>query len=241
MRPPEENAPSAGANKSPLRSFGRRRGRKLSSRQSSLLSEGLERLKLDFRQPPARGDLGFLFPDPVRETWLEIGFGAGEHLIWQAAHNADVGLIGAEPYVNGVVAALSAAEAQGLQGRLRLHAEDVHPLLDWLPSASLARAFMLFPDPWPKTRHKARRLFSPALLDSMARVLRPDAEFRFASDIADYADAAIALGEHHPCYETANIFTSATRTSVADWPVTRYEVKAMREGRPASFLILRRK
>ena len=83
----------------------------------------------------------------------------GEHLIWQAEHNPHAGIIGAEPYVNGVVAALSGLEARQLQGRVRLHGDDVHPLLEWLPPASLSRAFMLFPDPWPKKRHRARRLF----------------------------------------------------------------------------------
>ncbi len=158
---------------SPLRSFGRRRGRKLSPRQSSLLTGSIERLHLDLRQPPAEGGLGSLFTAPVDEIWLEIGFGAGEHMIWQAENNVHAGLIGAEPYVNGVVAALSAIEARKYEGRIRLHADDVHPLLEWLPPKSLSRAFMLFPDPWPKKRHRERRLFSPSLLDKMARILLP--------------------------------------------------------------------
>lgn len=227
--------------KSSLRSFGRRRGRKLSARQSSLLTGGLEPLKLDLSKPAPDGSLAALFPDPVDEIWLEIGFGAGEHLIWQAENNPRAGIIGAEPYVNGVVAALSGIETRRLQGRVRLHADDVRQLLEWLPPASLSRAFMLFPDPWPKKRHRARRLFSPTLLDKMARLLRPGAQFRFASDIADYAEDAIGHALHHPDFELALTFTSANRDALPDWPVTRYETKAAKAGRPATFIVLERR
>ncbi len=225
---------------SPLRSFGRRRGRKLSPRQSSLLANGLKQLRLDLSQPPDWG-LAALYAGPVEEIWLEIGFGAGEHLIWQAEHNVRAGIVGAEPYVNGVVAALSAIEARKLEGRVRLHDGDVHPLLEWLPPASLSRAFMLFPDPWPKKRHRERRLFAPALLDKIARILHPGGEFRFASDIADYAEAAIGHATAHPAFELALTFTTANRTAVPDWPITRYETKAGKAGRSSTFIVLKRK
>ncbi len=237
--PPD--AYSGGQCGGPLRSFGRRRGRKLSQRQASLLTSGLERLRLDFSQPPSEGGLAALFAGAIEETWLEIGFGGGEHLIWQAEHNSHAGIIGAEPYVNGVVAALSAVEARQLQGRVRVHGDDVHPLLEWLPPASLSRAFMLFPDPWPKKRHRARRLFSPAMLDKMARILRPGAEFRFASDIADYAEAAIEHALAHPDFELALTYTSAARDTLPDWPITRYETKATAEGRSSTFIVLKRR
>jgi tRNA (guanine-N7-)-methyltransferase len=124
---------------------------------------------------------------------------------------------------------------------MRLHAGDVHPLLEWLPPASLSRAFMLFPDPWPKKRHRARRLFAPPLLGKMARILRPGAEFRFASDIADYSEAAIEHAKAHPDFEIAQTFTSVDRRALPDWPVTRYETKAVKAGRPSTFIALRRK
>ncbi len=226
---------------SPIRSFGRRRGRKLSPRQASLLTSGLDRLALDLSQPLESSGLALLFAEPAEEIWLEIGFGAGEHLIWQAGHNLHAGLIGAEPYMNGVAAAISGMEARQLQGRIRLHAGDVHPLLGWLAPASLSRAFMLFPDPWPKLRHRERRLFSPALLTTMARLLKPGAEFRFASDIADYAQAAIAHATAHPDFELSHVFASATRAALPDWPVTRYERKADKAGRSSSFIVLIRR
>ncbi len=231
---------SGGKSGLPLRSYGRRRGRKLSARKTSLLTGELARLRLGLSEPVGETGLAAHFSDPIEEIWLEIGFGAGEHLIWQAEQHPHIGIIGAEPYVNGVVAALPAIAARQLGGRVRLRDDDVHPLLAWLPPASLSRAFMLFPDPWPKKRHRARRLFSPPLLTTMARLLRPGAEFRFASDIADYAEAAIEHTLHHPDFELALTFTSANRDTLPDWPVTRYETKAMREGRSSTFIVLKR-
>jgi tRNA (guanine-N7-)-methyltransferase len=224
----------------PLRSFGRRKGRKLSARQEALLSEDLQRLKVPVGHPLQVVGLQKIFGTGVEEVWLEIGFGGGEHLIWQAKDHPGIGMIGAEPYLNGVVSALSAIDENKLQDRVRLHADDVHPLLDWLPSASLSRAFILFPDPWPKKRHRARRLFSAALLDKMASLLKPGAELRFASDIADYTEEARGYVSDHPLFAISKIFTSANRQAVPDWPVTRYERKASAEGREATFLICRR-
>jgi tRNA (guanine-N7-)-methyltransferase len=206
-----------------------------------LLTSGLAACTVDLSTLLDALDLPGIFSEPVTEVWLEIGFGAGEHLIWQAEHHPHAGLIGAEPYVNGVVAALSAVEARGLTGRVRIHPDDVLALLNWLPAGSLSRAFMLFPDPWPKKRHRERRLFSPQTLDKLGRLLRPGAELRFASDIADYAEAAIEHAKAHPDFDVETVFTSANRDAVRDWPVTRYEQKAAREGRAATFVITRRK
>ncbi len=202
---------------------------------------GLETCKIDLRTPTDAGTLSCSFAEAVSEVWLEIGFGAGEHLVWQAEHNSHAGIIGAEPYVNGVAAALSALQERNLSGRVRIHPDDVIDLLNWLPGASLSRAFMLFPDPWPKKRHRERRLFSPATLDRLSGLLRAGAELRFASDIADYAEAAIELAKAHPDFELVRIFTTANRDAMPDWPITRYEQKALKQGRPATFVVLRRK
>jgi tRNA (guanine-N7-)-methyltransferase len=237
--PPAEE--SGGQISKPLRSYGRRRGRKLSARKTSLLTGGLERLRLDLSKTPPEGGLSALFQERIQETWLEIGFGAGEHLVWQAEHNPRTGIIGAEPYINGVVAAVSAIEAGGHQDRVRFHADDVRPLLEWLPPVSLSRAFVLFPDPWPKKRHRARRLFAPPLLDAMARLLKPGSELRFASDIADYAEEAIKHACGHPAFDLTLTFTSTNRSTLPDWPITRYETKAMREGHCSTFIVLKRK
>jgi tRNA (guanine-N7-)-methyltransferase len=206
-----------------------------------MLSSGLAHHMLDMSRPLPRGEQAGIFSEPVSDVWLEIGFGAGEHLIWQAERNPHAGLIGAEPYVNGVVAALTALETRRLGGRIKIHPDDTISLLNWLPDASLSRAFVLFPDPWPKKRHRERRIFSPVLLDRLGRVLRPGAELRFASDIADYAEAAVEHANAHPDFEVVGIFTSENRATASDWPVTRYEEKASKQGRSSTFISMRRR
>ncbi len=225
-----------------LRSFGRRRGRKLSPRQSQLLEDVLPRVRVPLEGAPPE-DLGELFQArgaKVREVWLEIGFGGAEHLIWQAERNPGIGLIGCEPFEEGGVKALAGIEA-GRLGNVLIHPDDARPLLRWLPDASLGRAFVLFPDPWPKKRHVKRRLVNPGTLAMLARVLRPGAELRIATDIGDYARTIlIALQSQRDLVWTAR--------SAADWrqgpdarPPTRYEAKASREGRRAMFLTLMRR
>ena len=237
----EPSQGGSGSSERWLRSYGRRKGRKLSQAQSELLSSGLAHHKLDMNRQLPTGKLAAVFSEPVSEVWIEIGFGAGEHLIWQTERNPHAGLIGAEPYVNGVVAALSALEARGLGGRIKIYPDDTISLLNWLPEASLSRAFVLFPDPWPKKRHRERRIFSPVLLDRLGRVLRPGAELRFASDIADYAEAAIEHATTHPDFEVVGMFTSENRATASDWPVTRYEEKASKQGRSSTFISMRRR
>ena len=149
-----------------LRSYGRRRGRKASPRQAALLDQLLPDVALSLSDP-APASLGELFAVPVREVWLEIGFGGGEHLLWQATQSPDVGLIGCEPFQDGVTKVLRGIEV-GKLANIRLHADDARAVLRWLPEASLARAFILFPDPWPKKRHQKRRLVSAGLLRELA-------------------------------------------------------------------------
>ena len=149
------------------------------------MARALPRFALDLSQPvPAR--IGGLFAPPVSDVWLEIGFGGGEHLLWQARHNPRIGLIGCEPFQDGVVKMLSAMDEQQLTN-IRLYADDARPLLRRLPEAGIGRAFILFPDPWPKARHHKRRLVSAATLGELARIMRAGAELRIATDDADYA------------------------------------------------------
>ncbi|HRN88210.1 tRNA (guanine(46)-N(7))-methyltransferase TrmB [Hyphomicrobium sp.] len=212
-----------------IRSFGRRRGRKLSERQASLLSGLLPRVTVDLAQP-APVDLRQLFSPGMSAVWLEIGFGGAEHLIWQARANPDVGFIGCEPFEDGVVKALTAIDADGI-GNLKLWGDDVRPLLRWLPDASLGRVFMLFPDPWPKVRHQKRRLFSSSLLAELGRVMVPGAELRLATDIGDYARTALLAVAETPLFRWAAEGPDDWRVRPDDWPGTRYEAKAVREGR----------
>ena len=213
-----------------IRSFGRRRGRKLSARQASLLSDLLPRVTVDLAQP-APSDVMQLFPPGTSAVWLEIGFGGAEHLVWQARANPGVGIIGCEPFEEGVVKALTVIDADGI-GNLRLWGDDVRPLLRWLPDASLGRVFMLFPDPWPKARHQKRRLFSPQLLGALQRVMAPGAELRLATDIGDYARTALLAVAGMPAFRWTAEGPQDWRVRPEDWPGTRYEAKAVREGRP---------
>lgn len=216
-----------------LRSFGRRRGRKLSVRQDQLMAELLPKLSVD-PQSPAPRDLSGLFPEGASSVWLEIGFGGSEHLIWQAKANPDVGLIGCEPFEEGVVKALASIDEAQLRN-VRLLADDVRPLLRWLPEGSLSRVFILFPDPWPKKRHHKRRLFSPDLLRLLARVMAPGAELRLGTDIGDYVRTALLAVAGTSDFRWTAEGPADWRDRPVDWPQTRYEAKAGREGRRCYF------
>lgn len=217
-----------------LRSFGRRHGRKLSARQTGLLEHLLPTLTLNLDAPVPEA-LTSLYPPGAREVWLEIGFGGGEHLLWQAQHNPNVGLIGCEPFEEGVVKVLTGIEDNHL-ANIRLWPDDGRAVLRWLPPASIARAFVLFPDPWPKKKHQKRRLLSAATLTMIARVLKPGGTLRIGTDIPDYVRTIfMALVEVPQLHWTARS-AADWRHRPSDWPQTRYEQKAHREGRTSCFL-----
>ncbi len=180
-------------------------------------------------------DPASLFGAAQRRYWLEIGFGAGEHLAWQAAHHPDVGLIGCEPFVNGVAAALTRIEAGGL-ANIRLWPEPAAALLDALADRALARVFVLFPDPWPKARHHKRRFIQRANLDRLARLLADGAELRIATDDADYRRWILAELVGHGGFEWLARRPVDWRERPADWPATRYEAKTRAAGRDPVYL-----
>jgi tRNA (guanine-N7-)-methyltransferase len=217
-----------------LRSFGRRRGRKRSDRQTMLLREALPRVAVDLKAP-APGLLGALFSPAAKDVWLEIGFGGAEHLLWQARQNHDVGMIGCEPFEDGVVKALSDIERGGYRN-IRIHPDDARLVLRWLPDASIARAFVLFPDPWPKAKHRKRRLVAGPLLDMLARVMRPGAELRIGTDIGDYARTMLMAFQGEARFRWQAGGPDDWRVRPDDWPPTRYEQKAIAAGRQPVFL-----
>jgi tRNA (guanine-N7-)-methyltransferase len=180
-----------------------------------------------------------LFTPPVGEVWLEIGFGGGEHLHWQATHNTQVGLIGSEPFEDGVAKLLNAIERERLNN-IRVHADDVRPVLRLLPDASIARVFVLFPDPWPKKRHHKRRLISDATVAVVARILRPGGELRVATDIGEYACAILLTVMGDGGFRWLARGAEDWRLRPADWPQTRYEAKARRAGRRCYFFRFQR-
>ncbi|MDC9701153.1 MAG: tRNA (guanosine(46)-N7)-methyltransferase TrmB [Alphaproteobacteria bacterium] len=216
------------------RFYGRRKGYRLRPSQKCLIDQFLPR----FRITPSSftEDLRDLFSFSPEEIWLEIGFGSAEHLLSQARLNPLCGLIGVEPFINGMVKALSGIEAENLEN-IRIYDGDVRDLLPLFPSGSLTRIFTLFPDPWPKARHQKRRLFSSEMIDECARLLAPGGELRIASDISDYIDWILRRIYRHPSFRWQACCARDWRVRPDDWPVvTRYEAKAACLGRPSSYL-----
>ena len=220
--------------------YGRRRGKKLRDGQQSLLDTLLPRLTLAVPPEPAKIDLAQAFGGtlPLDGVWLEVGFGAGEHLVWQAKEHPRVGLIGCEPYINGVAKCLAHIEREGLEN-IRLFTDDARLVMNALPDQSLSRAFVLFPDPWPKSRHHKRRFVQRDNLDLLARLLKPGAELRLATDDPSYLPWMVEHACTHPAFEWLAERPADWRGRPADWPPTRYETKRI-AGVPV-FLRLRRR
>jgi tRNA (guanine-N7-)-methyltransferase len=220
--------------RSRLQIYGRRKGAKPSARQERLRETLLPRLALSLE--PGRDPRG-LFGDPVDAVWLEVGFGAGEHLVAQARANPGVGLIGAEPYITGVDKLLSRIEENDIS-RIRIHEGDGREVIAALPEASIDRFFLLFPDPWPKTRHHKRRFVQMELLDALARVLKPGGEIRFASDDAGYVAWTLERLMAHPAFRWTVNRPRDWKVRPTGWPQTRYEAKAL-HGPPAYLAFLK--
>jgi len=224
----------------PDRLYGRARGHKLRPRQEALLDHALPRLAFDIAQAANRTQA---FADPVSEIWLEVGFGSGEHAIAQAEAHPHSGLTACEVFENGICSLLSHLipeadpETAPVPGNLRLFTDDARILLRALPDAALTKLFLMFPDPWPKARHAKRRFVHPAALPEIARVLRPGAEWRIASDHPVY-QAWVA--EVLAAQELFIVPLPATERPPG-WPPTRYEAKAIREGRTPLYWTLTRR
>jgi tRNA (guanine-N7-)-methyltransferase len=194
--------------------------------------------RLELGEQPI-GDCRELFPFAPSEIWLEIGFGGGEHLLAQAQARRDIGFIGCEPFINGVAKALAGIEEARLDN-VRLRAGDAGALIADLPDAALSRIFILYPDPWPKRRQNKRRLISPALVREFARVLRPGAELRFASDIDDLSGWTLRRFLASADFVWTAAQADDWRRPWPEWQATRYEAKAKREGRAPVYLTFRR-
>jgi len=214
--------------------FGRRRGKRLRPQQLAAIETLLPKLKLNLAAA-APDDIRLLFDRPVGDVRLEIGFGGGEHLLAQLKRHPDTGFLGVEPFVNGMAKLISALEGT-LPPNLRLHDDDATQLLDWLPSASLSGIDLFYPDPWPKKRHWKRRFVNRANLDRFARVLKPGGRFRFASDIDSYVNWTLLHCKSHPAFAWKADSADDWRLPYEGWPGTRYEAKAVREGRRPAYL-----
>ncbi|PJE29116.1 tRNA (guanine-N(7)-)-methyltransferase [Pseudooceanicola antarcticus] len=227
----------------PWRNFyGRFKGKSLRPNQEAYLEEDLAKLSpgaVTWEENPERSllDLEALFGG--KDVWLEIGFGGGEHLVHQAARNPDVGIFGAEPYINGVAMLLGKIREAGVEN-LAVHPGDARDLFDVLPEASISRAFLLYPDPWPKKRHHRRRFVTPEHLEPLNRVLKPGAIFRVATDIPDYVRQTLQEVPKAG-FEWLAEGPEDWRQSWDDWISTRYEQKALREDRTPHYLTFRKR
>ncbi|MGR3550624.1 tRNA (guanine(46)-N(7))-methyltransferase TrmB [Pseudooceanicola sp.] len=227
----------------PWRNFyGRFKGKTLRPAQETYLEEDLAALSpgaVGWDENPERNplDLNALFGG--RDLWVEIGFGGGEHLVHQAESNPGVGIIGAEPFINGVAMLLGKIRKAKVDN-LRVHPGDVRDLFDVLPEASVSRAFLLYPDPWPKARHHRRRFVTPDHLEPLARVLKPGAIFRVATDIPDYVRQTLEQVPRHG-FDWLAERPADWREPWDDWLSTRYEQKALREDRTPHYLTFRRR
>jgi tRNA (guanine-N7-)-methyltransferase len=212
--------------------YGRRKGPKLSERQKGLRRTLLGELAWRLGEDPFSQ-----FPNGVREIWLEVGFGAGEHLVALAGQHPHAGLIGAEPYEMGMAKILTKLEEKPLN-TVRLHEGDGREIVETLPEASLGRFFLLFPDPWPKTRHHKRRFLQMEMLDQLARVLVPGGELRFATDDKSYLPYALERLMAHPAFTWKARGPGDWKVRPEGWPPTRYEAKAIK-GPPTYLTFLR--
>jgi tRNA (guanine-N7-)-methyltransferase len=206
--------------------------------QKALLGELLPRLSVAI---PGSGGLDprLLFGAVPCPIWLEIGFGGGEHLARQAECHREVGFLGSEVFENGVAKLLAEIDRRRL-ANIRILADDARLLLDALSDSSIDRAFILFPDPWPKERHKKRRLVSSETLDRLAAVMTGGAELRLATDDPDYFSAMLEQVTHHRDFEWPARQAADWRKRPVDWPPTRYEEKARAAGRTPFFLRVNR-
>jgi len=214
--------------------FGRRKGHKLRPRQAHLIETLLPQLAIDLSRPAPR-DLRVLFPIPVTDVALEIGFGGGESMIAQAASRPDIGIIGVEPFINGMAKALAAIETADIKN-IRLHFDDAAALIDWLPDASVTRIDLIHPDPWPKRRHWKRRFVQDDMIVRLARILRPAGQFRFVSDVADYAAWTLQRFLQSAEFAWTAQCADDWRRAWPEFIPTRYHAKAAREGRASCFL-----
>ena len=223
--------------------YGRRQGRPLRPLRKRLLRDLLPKLSLDLPDADQSGDPHIepsgCFPNAPDAVWFEVGFGGGEHLARQAINHPDIGFIGCEPFINGVASLLAKIDGEKIEN-IRILMDDARLVLGRLTQASLDRVFVLFPDPWPKTRHARRRFIGPQTLDSLAHAMKDGAQLRVASDDRGYQRWALCALLAHPDFQWMAQTADDWRIRPSDQPPTRYEEKARARGAAPAFLIFER-
>ncbi len=218
--------------------WGRRRGKTLKPLQADALERAKRAYFIDINQA-APADLVALFHHDAEVIHMEIGFGGGEHLLAHALRRPQVGFIGVEPFVNSMAKTSAAMEEAGVSN-IRLYDDDATRMLDWLPEACLDGIDLLYPDPWPKSRHWKRRFVSQKNLDRFARVLKPGARFRFTSDIDTYINWTLLHVLQRNEFKWLVEDAESWRKPYDHWVRTRYEAKAIREDRTPCYLTFER-
>lgn len=220
--------------------FGRRKGRPLRASMQRRLDEDLPGLRVPLDRTAEGGvDPRTWFPRSPRAVWLEIGFGGGEHLAWQARHNPDICVVGCEPFVNGVASLLRHLDA--VEGdRVRVHPDDARDVLDVLEPETVERIFVLHADPWPKRRHHHRRIVQHETIARFHELLTPGGILRLATDDPGYLTWILARVTAHPGLRWTGTAIADFTDRRDDWPETRYEAKARREGRSPVYMEFRK-
>lgn len=212
--------------------YGRRRGHKLRPGRQRLVDRKLPDLRFPGPEdgPETVASACAELRRAYEDVWLEIGFGAGENLADQAQRHPEIGFIGCEPFENGVASLVAAADRAALE-KLRIFDNDVRLLLPMLPAEFVGRVFVLFPDPWPKRRHRRRRMISSSVLAELARIMRDDAELRFATDHMEYARWTLEHLVNHRAFSWDATGPDDWRRRPDDAAATRYEMKAIAANR----------
>lgn len=220
--------------------YGRRKGKKLRTQQQGAYEGILPAVTLALPDGDAPVAPASFFDAPVKQVWMEIGFGHGEHLAWHAKNNPDVGFIGCEPFINGIAALCMQIGEHDLKN-VRIWPDDARLLLSRLPAQSLDRLFIINADPWPKKRHHKRRFIQTEMLDKLHALLKPGAEFRMATDHPDLAEWLVEKTCAHPGFEWQAKCAADWQTRPADLPETKFQNKGLKAGRPTVFLNFIRK
>ncbi len=231
------------------RFYGRRRGKKIKGTRVFLMDNLLP--KVQIKETNEKINLEKLFDFKPRAFWLEVGFGGGEHLAAQALKNKDVGFVGAEPFINGVASLIShlngtwgqAADETRLlaperSDNVRIFADDIRKLFPYFADGIFERIFVLYPDPWPKSRHEDRRFCGSKNLPEIARLLSQTGELQIATDVEQYALWAQEQVESCGLFMRTN---KDIRQPFEDWVSTRYEQKGLKAGRTPTYLVYKKK
>lgn len=225
--------PGRDATGSDLKFYGRRKGKKMRDQRIGAYESIYPLVSLAV--PDADTDPATFFDFPVKDVWLEVGFGNGEHLLHHAINNPDIGMIGCEPFLNGIAALCTDIKKHNLKN-IRIFGDDARLFLPKLKTASLGRVFVLNSDPWPKKRHSKRRFIQQNTLDEIHRLLKDGAEFRMSSDHPVLIEWQLQQTLLHGGFQWQAKCAADWQTRPADLPETRYQKKGLREGRDTAFL-----